>query len=115
MKITLVRDLKYGPSAGRLKNGTVVPAGTVYDHPKAYELVQNGDGIPADDECREACGLTDEQIAHAIRQKDAVAAAIHPDDYPAYFRGELLGYNPDGSWIPGPNYVEPDPEAAPLV
>lgn len=38
------------------------PLGDIVDHPEAYKLVELGIATPEDDECREAAGLSDEQI-----------------------------------------------------
>lgn len=39
------------------------PTGTEIEHPDAWRLVRMGVADPVDDECREAAGLTPEQIA----------------------------------------------------
>lgn len=44
------------------------PAGTVIDHPDAFRLVQMGVAIPADEACRAAAGMTEEEMAHAHRR-----------------------------------------------
>lgn len=36
--------------------------GEIVDHPEAFLLVLNGMATPEDDECREVCNLTDEEI-----------------------------------------------------
>lgn len=38
------------------------PLGDIVDHPEAYKLVELGIATPEDDDCREAAGLSDEQI-----------------------------------------------------
>jgi len=42
-------------------------------------------------------------VQHAQRR---AAAGIHPEDFEAYDRGEMVGYFPDGSWVPGENADE---------
>lgn len=84
------------------------PAGTVEDHPRAYMLVRMGTAEPADEECEQRANMSAEQMAMAQRNARAVAKGIQPEDYGRFFSGELAGYNPDGSEIPGPNHI---PEA----
>lgn len=86
------------------------PAGTIISGPESYMLVRMGMAKPADDECRIRCGMTDTQIAAAALAQEKVSKGIHPDDYDRYDSGEILGYNPDGSYIPGPNWDGPDQE-----
>jgi hypothetical protein len=83
-----------------------MPAGTVIDHPDAFKLVRMGVGLPADEECEVAAGRTKAQLAQAQAAQDKVRLGIHPEDYDAYDQGLMLGYSPDGNWIPGPNYEE---------
>ena len=80
------------------------PAGTEISDPECYKLVRMGMAEPSDDECRERCGMTQEQIATAAFAQEKVSKGIHPDDYNAYDRGEMVGYNPDGTFIRGPNW-----------
>lgn len=79
-------------------------SGTVIDHQDAYRLVQMGVAEPADRECAEKAGVTPEAFEAAKAAYERVSRGIHPDDYEAYRLGLMIGYNPDGSWIPGPNY-----------
>lgn len=57
-----------------------------------------------------ACGMTRPQIDAAIKAAERVAAGIHPDDFSRFDSGEIAGYNPDGSYIPGPNAATFDDE-----
>lgn len=82
------------------------PAGTEIDHPQAFRLVQNGVAIPADDECAARCGMTPADIRAAKQAYEKVSRGIAPQDYGLYDRGVIVGYNPDGSYKPGPNYSE---------
>ena len=41
--------------------------GEIWEHPEAFKLVELGIATPADDECRDACNMSDEQISTAIR------------------------------------------------
>ena len=105
MKARLIRRLR---KAGSPKEW--LPVGHVVDHPRAHVLVRMGHAEPADEECQQAHGLTPAQMSAAQRSADRVAKGIHPDDYGAYDAGLISGYNPDGTPIPGPKYVEPEPE-----
>lgn len=85
--------------------GGVKPSGTLIEHPDAWKLVQMGVADPADEECRQAAGLTPDQI------KDRHYAYLRmerarPEDWEAYDAGLMVGYNPEGDWRPGPNYFD---------
>ena len=82
------------------------PVGTVIDHPDAYKLVRRGCADPADEECRIAADMTPEQLRKAQEHYPIVHAGVIPEDYDAWRRGYMRGYNPDGSWKPGPNWDE---------
>lgn len=70
----------------------------------AAEHCLNGIAEPADDECAAAVGLTSEQLKVLQVKYERVAAGIHPDDFPLYDAGVIVGYNPDGSYKPGPQW-----------
>lgn len=42
------------------------PLGDIVEHPDAFVLVLQGIATPEDDECREVCGLTDEEIQEKL-------------------------------------------------
>lgn len=86
--------------------GTMLRAGGIIEHPDAYKLVRMGLAEAADAGCEAAVQRTPEQLAIARRNYPATAAGITPDDRQRFFAGELLGYRPDGSEIPGPNAVD---------
>ena len=88
----------------------ILPAGHIIDHRQAYILVQIGAAVSVDDECAKAAGRTPEQLLAAQRSYGRVRAGIHPDDFAPFDAGQIVGYNPDGSFKPGPNWVEPEPE-----
>jgi len=46
------------------------PAGTVIENPDCWQLVAHGMAVPHDDEARERCGMTKEEIAAAIAGMD---------------------------------------------
>lgn len=101
MKAQLIRQMTCRPTPANPEG--IVTAGTVIDHPEAWELIGHGVAIPADDECRVRAGMTEKQMAEAQYAAKRLAAGIHPEDFDRYDAGEILGYNPDGSYIPGPN------------
>lgn len=101
MKASYLRD-ETGPISEANPTGKW-PAGTVIDRPDAYKLVLMGVCSPADDECTEKCGMTPADVEAKAKRYRRTAAGIAPDDFQAYADGLLTGYNPDGSWIDGPN------------
>ena len=106
MRATLIRDMVCPPDPA-FPDG-IKPSGTTIDHAEAYRLVQMGVAEAADRECARAAGVTPEQFEAAKVAYERMSRGIHPDDFDAYAAGLMVGYNPDGSWIPGPNYF---PEA----
>ena len=80
-----------------------VPAGTEIEHPDAFKLVRRGAAEPADEECAEAAGMTEYQMAVAQHAQRRTAAGIHPEDFEAFDAGLMVGYYPDGRHVPGPN------------
>jgi hypothetical protein len=88
----------------------VKPEGTLIDHPDAFRLVLMGVAVAADDECAERANITPEQFARARHAYERVDRGISPDDFEAYDAGYMIGYNPDGTWKPGPNIAELDEE-----
>lgn len=112
MKAVLVREM-------RRTDKTLSPAGTVIDHPDAYKLVRLGVAEPADDECRERCGMTPERMKAAQAAAARAEAGIHPEDHEAYAKGWMVGYqkndkapqrdalgNTSNIWEPGPQWAE---------
>lgn len=75
--------------------------------------------VPADDECAKAAGMTPEEMKVAQHHQDRVRLGIHPEDFEAFDSGIMAGYNPDGSFKPGPNYadhvVERNPQDGPII
>lgn len=73
---------------------------------QVWRHVKNMDAEPADDEARALCQpLTDRtDKGRLLKAREAVAKGIHPDDLEAFYAGEILGYKPDCSYIPGPNW-----------
>lgn len=91
-------------SSGRLQEMTFWRTDVVFDHPTGYKLVRNGDAIPMDEECELASGLRPEQLTVVQYNRERLARGINRDDWESYDAGYMTGYNPDGDWIPGPNY-----------
>ena len=79
-----------------------VPVGTIIDHPDAFLLVRQGCAVSADEECQQKVGMTADRLAAAQYAYKRTAAGINPEDFDAYDAGLLVGYKPDGSWMPGP-------------
>jgi hypothetical protein len=77
--------------------------GTVIEHPRSYMLVRMGVADAADDEAEKAANMTNTQKQQAKVAYERVSRGIAPEDYEAFDDGEIMGYNPDGSPIPGPN------------
>ncbi len=100
----MVTDVKF-PKDPEKRNATewIWPEGTIIAHPKVFRLVQMGVAIPEDDFCTNAANMNVAQISVAEKAYERVSKGIHPEDYDKYDRGEIAGYNPDGSYIPGPN------------
>lgn len=104
MKCRLLVELTTDRSA-QFPDGKM-PPGTVLDHPKAFWHVRLGTAEAADKECELKANRTPEQLAAARAAYPKVAAGIAPEDYPAFDAGLMTGYNPDGSFKPGPNVEE---------
>ena len=79
--------------------------GAVVNHPKSFRLVQQGICEAADEECRLRAGMDAPAMDAASHAYERLQRGIDPKDFDRYDRGELLGYNADGSDIPGPNAV----------
>ena len=107
MKARLLRDseMHVGTDAANLPIFRPVPRGTVVDHPDAHLLVKAGAAMPADDECAQRCAMTAEAMAAAERRWERANKGIAAEDYAAFDAGEMVGYNPDGTPIPGPHAV----------
>jgi len=62
-----------------------LPAGTIIDHPDAWQLVRNGHAEPADEECRIAAAMTQAEMdaAKARYQRIAVGRGTGLKKYDA--------------------------------
>lgn len=135
MKCRLTRELEvHEPTAPpelvaqcvRRGNHLFAPPGATLEHPDCHYLVSQCCAEPADDECRAKTQRTPAQLApktawHAetdgFREVTIptiewaalrLQRGIHPDDFERYAAGEILGYTPDGEYVPGPNWKPTD-------
>lgn len=90
--------------SGKLQKMVFWRTDVVFDNEHGPAAVKQGFAVPMDDECREACELTDRQIEAAQKAYPRTKAGIHPEDFDAYDKGYMIGYQPDGAWLPGPNH-----------
>jgi hypothetical protein len=65
-----------------------------------------GAAVPADEECERAANMTPAKLQAAQHAQNKARLGIAPEDFEAFDSGLMVGYNPDGSWIPGPNFEE---------
>jgi hypothetical protein len=69
-------------------------------------LVRQGVAVAADDACAQRVRRSPAQQAEAQYAYERLSRGIHPEDFAFYDAGYIAGYNPDGSYIPGPNFAE---------
>lgn len=104
------KKLKPNGEPYREKDGTerrFVPAGTVYETPRAAFFVLNGDAEPADLECEAAVCKTPEELKDLQHRQRRLSAGIRPEDFPLFDAGVIVGYEADGeTYKPGPNWDE---------
>ena len=112
MKARLLFDSTFGPEAGADLHNTTVTAGTIIDRPDAWMLVGARIAVPADEECaqktKQPLVMSQEEETAFGQAYRRVEAGIDPADYEAFDAGFMTGYDENGDWIPGPNYVESD-------
>jgi hypothetical protein len=89
---------------GRNQPATFWRQGAILERPDSYILVRMGVAEPADEECRIAASMNAAQRAEAQHAARRLSAGIHPEDFHLYDAEVILGYNPDGTYKPGPNY-----------
>lgn len=104
MKARLIRDMECFPTDD-YPHG-VKPKGTVLEDHRAHRLVQMGVAEPVDEECRRAANMSQEQFEAAQAAYPRLEAGILPEDFAAYEKGLMVGYDADNNWIPGPNADE---------
>lgn len=108
MRAELVKDLMATPHTRVPSVNGIVPKGTVIEGREArpWFYVQMGAAIPLDDECRIAAGMTDQEIDSQVYLYEAKRAGIQPEDMAAWRAGAMTGYDEEGEWIQGPNYLD---------
>jgi hypothetical protein len=119
MRIRLIREDLNAPP-GTVHEGIEKRAGGVLfwrvgtvievDRRAVQLLVGNGDAEPADDEAEAAVPNWRQGREKVLLAREMLARGIDPDDRERFKRGELLGYNADGSEILGPNSGGADDE-----
>lgn len=88
------------------KHGAVIDT----DARGAALLVGNGDAEPADEEAEAVCSGWQKRRPEVLLSRDMLAKGIDPDDRDKFRRGEILGYDENGDYIPGPNWTDPEEE-----
>ena len=79
--------------------------GTVFSGLMALQLCRTGQASPADAECAEAVGMTPQELEVLRVDYEMNAKGINDKgDRELYRAGVILGYNPDLSYQPGPNW-----------
>jgi hypothetical protein len=116
MQCRLIRPMNRTPTDDDQRD--LLPAGEVIDHVDAFQLVRIGCAESFDEECAAAVQRTPEQLAEAREAYNRVDKGIWPEDYEMFNAGIIAGYNPDGSYMPGPNWEdreqdEPEDEEEP--
>lgn len=113
MRAELVKDLMAtphtkAPTVAGPNGRPIVPKGTVLEGKelRPWFYVQMGAAIPLDDECRIAAGMTDQEIDAQVYLYEAKRAGIQPEDMAAWRAGAMTGYDEEGEWIQGPNYLD---------
>jgi len=87
------------------KDEPYFPKGTVFEGPQALFLVQTGQAKPIDDECKKACGMTEDELAANSVEYEMDAKGIRGvRDRNFYITGVIIGYDGEGKYIPGPNW-----------
>lgn len=88
------------------KSGALIEA----NERECYLLVFNGDAEPADELSESICTGWRINREAVLLAREMLAKGIDPDDREKYKRGEILGYDEYGDYIPGPNYEYSDEE-----
>jgi len=97
--------LRWVTLPNRKKPVCIYPKGTIFEGEQAVFLVQTGQASPVDDECREACGMTKEQMETAQVGYVMDSLGINdPEHRDLYAGGVFTGWDANGKMIPGPNW-----------
>lgn len=91
------------------RNGEMQPArfwhqGAIITQPDCWKLVLGMLAEPADEECAALSVMTAEQRREAQWARDRLTHSIMPEDFALFDAGIITGYNPDGTYKPGPNF-----------
>lgn len=90
---------------GRKAPVCIYPKGTIFEGEQAVFLVQTGQASPVDDECREACGMSKEQMEAAQIGNVMNLLGINDEKHrELYAGGVFTGWDANGKMIPGPNW-----------
>lgn len=118
MMVRLIRDDLGAPFANRDDERVVIKGKrTLYwkrgavietDARGAELLIGNADADPADAEAESVVPHWRQNRDQILLSRAMLAAGIDPDDRDRFRRGEILGYDEDGNYIPGPNWVDPE-------
>jgi hypothetical protein len=92
------------PRNGQRRPVTFWKQGAILDRPDSFMLVRMGIAEAVDDECRQRASMSAAEFAKAQHAYARLNAGIHPDDFPLFDAGIILGYLPDGTYKPGPNW-----------
>lgn len=69
-------------------------------------LVDNGDAEPADEYAESVCTGWRDRRPEVLIAREMLAAGIALEDRELFRTGQIVGYDADGNYIPGPNWVE---------
>ncbi|NJM54559.1 MAG: hypothetical protein HC841_00305 [Verrucomicrobiae bacterium] len=75
----------------------VVKSGTTIEGPDVWRLVRLGAAVPHDQECRDRCGLTSEQIASKVASYEFIHRGISRLHRQAFREGRMNGYDDNGN------------------
>lgn len=108
LELVVVREVLQN---GRMIERAFWKVDAIISLPDCWRAVEMGWAVPADDECDKASGRRT-PLQHAASQQayERLTRGIHPDDFEKFDSGQILGYKPNGDYIPGPNWVEPSEE-----
>lgn len=133
MKCKLIRELEVSEASEppealleqcvRRDGKLFAPIGTIINDPNCHFLVKNCDAEAADEECAAITkrrpsdlvpmtawehsgeGFKEITLPAIEWSRLRLARGIHEDDFEAYAAGKILGYTPNGDYIPGPNWT----------
>lgn len=94
-----------------LRNGHYQPVtfwkrGAILAFPDCFMLVRMGVAEPVDEACMQRARMTPDSMLKAAHAYERMVRGILPSDFELYDRGAIVGYEPDGSYTPGPNWAE---------